>query len=385
MSKSATKIRNVYEPAKSKKTDSRRTEGVKSNIPVACNEKSALVISGGGAKGAFAVGIVADLYDRFGRDGWFSIVGGASTGAILAPLAALLGAEPEIAEEVLETMVQSYSTMKTSDLLDRRGWLGLVMRRDALNESSPLRSLLYERFRPEWFDWLQNPSAPECYVLYTNFRTGQKVAASPKDHGMTRDLFIDAIVASASVPGLMDATMIDGDACFDGCLRDLVPVERAVELGATIVAPIVLDPEVFQNQSDGLNRVDRILSRAFSILVDEVGRSDLEIARNQSQGVQIRETLVDLERNLSTVWQSKPIRQARHTINSLVHRSDMDELLGGQGRLHRVIEGLRPDYQLTDDWLRFQPEEMKGWLAHGREVSRAVMSEPPFSCVPNAR
>ena len=40
--------------------------------------------------GSIAVGVIADLHDRFRDTGWFSIVGGSSAGALVAPFAAYL-------------------------------------------------------------------------------------------------------------------------------------------------------------------------------------------------------------------------------------------------------------------------------------------------------
>ena len=49
---------------------------------------------------------------------------------------------------------------------------------------------------------------------------------------MTRERFIDAMIASASVPVIMEPTIIDGQVCYDGGVRDLLPFTRAINLGA---------------------------------------------------------------------------------------------------------------------------------------------------------
>jgi len=341
--------------------------------------RTALALSGGGAKGAFAVGVVADLFERFGEKGWFAIVGGSSTGAIIAPLAALLGADRWMADEALDTMIECYSTLDTSDLLDRRRWVELLRRRDSLNGSAPLRELIYDRLRPEWFEWLRGPDAPDTYVVYTNFRTGSKHTASPRDEGMSRERFLDAVLASASVPGLMTATVVDGEPCYDGCLRDLVPVDRAIELGATTLLPVMLDPETIRDHEPRFDRLDRIMVRAFSILVDEVGWSDLEIARDRVRGVLIRNELLRIDDELAAARQSGAIRRARRAIQDLVSRRELEPLLGGRARLRRIIEGVRPDYELSSTPLDFHPAQMRSWMDHGRDVARRVIATTPFA------
>ena len=48
--------------------------------------------------------------------------------------------------------------------------------------------------------WLQREDMPYCYVVYTNYQSGTLEVVSPKDPGMTRERFIDAMIASASMP-----------------------------------------------------------------------------------------------------------------------------------------------------------------------------------------
>ena len=66
--------------------------------------KAALVLSGGGAKGAFAVGVVKHLFLAYRETGWFAITGGTSTGALIAPMAALMAAPDPMGSEALHTL-----------------------------------------------------------------------------------------------------------------------------------------------------------------------------------------------------------------------------------------------------------------------------------------
>ena len=83
-------------------------------------KKTALVISGGGAKGAFAVGVVKYLYSTFRDTGWFSITGGTSTGALISPMAALMAAPEPMGSNALDTLVEMYTTVFTRDILRKR-------------------------------------------------------------------------------------------------------------------------------------------------------------------------------------------------------------------------------------------------------------------------
>ena len=228
--------------------------------------KTALVISGGGAKGAFAVGVVQYLYKTYRGSGWFDITGGTSTGALIAPMAALMGAEGPAATEALDALINLYTTVHTPDILESQNIFELARRRDCLNETEPLNNLIHERLTPAWFDWLQTTEAPYCYVVYTNFQTGNKISVSPKDDGMTRERFIQAMLASASVPVVMEGVLIDDELCYDGGVRDLLPFGDAIKLGAERIVPVFLTPEKFEKTTERPNRIDKILLKTLDIL-----------------------------------------------------------------------------------------------------------------------
>ncbi len=123
---------------------------------------TALVISGGGAKGAFAVGVVKHLYSTYRSTGWFKITCGTSTGALIAPMATLMGAPDPIGSQASDTLVRMYTTVSTSDILRKRHLLEWIYRRDCLNESDPLTRLVRRNLSQEWFEWLQRPVSFYC-------------------------------------------------------------------------------------------------------------------------------------------------------------------------------------------------------------------------------
>ncbi len=332
--------------------------------------RAALVISGGGAKGAFAVGVVKSLYRRFGRTGWFSITGGSSAGGLIAPFAALLAAPGAVAGEALDVLEEAFTHVVTSDILARQGILEWLRRRDCFHESDPLRRMIGRNLRPVWFDWLQSGEAPDCYVVYTNFRTGRKVVVSPRDPGMDRERFILCMLASASVPVLMEPTIIDGEECFDGGVRDLLPCEPAIERGAEVIVPILLDPPSMDPARQPLQRVDRILARTLSILMDETGANDLQYARLVHLAVRAREQLREAFRGDET---------ALARLEEGFGRAELRELFGAEKRLADLVHGLRPDRTMTEDYLTFEPDRMHRWLVEGERKAAEVVRCSPFT------
>jgi len=295
--------------------------------------RAALVISGGGSKGAFAVGVVKNLYERFRPAGWFSIVGGCSTGALITPMVGLMAAPKRMADEALATLVYEYENTATSDVLKRRSAAQLLRFRDSLYSFAPLRARVDRALKQEYFDWLRREEAPHCYVEYTNFRSGQRVVASPKDRGMTRERFIDALIASASIPVIVEATVIDGEPCYDGGVRDVIPVETAVELGAETILPIFLDPTTLGDYDRTARRLDRVLYRSILILLDETQRNDIETARLVNAAVQAKTEVLE-----SVRW--NPL--AQHRIADIFEKLEYRKLFGGDKRLVRILDEVRP-------------------------------------------
>lgn len=334
------------------------------------SKKSALVISGGGAKGAFAVGVLKHIFKTYRDTGWFSITGGTSTGALISPIAAVMGAADPMGTEAFETLEQMYTNVSTPDILEKQSIFELITRQDCLYESDPLNDLLHRHLRPEWFEWLQSPDAPRCYVVYTNYQTGQKVAMSPQDEGMTRERFIKGMLASASVPVVMEATIIDEDVCYDGGVRDLLPFGHAIELGAESIVPIFLDPEEFPQTKSRFRRMDKILLRTLSILVDETGRNDFAMANLINIGIQAKEEI------LSAFSQDQA---ALRKLQKIFKAEKYQALYGLKKRLISIITGLKPNEPLTEDSLTFDPVKMKAWVDLGEQKAREIIQTSPFS------
>ena len=333
-------------------------------------KKTALVISGGGAKGAFAVGVLKHLFKTYRNTGWFAIAGGTSTGALIAPIAATMGAADPIGTEAFETLEHMYTNVSTPDILEKQSIFELITRQDCLYESDPLNDLLHRHLHPDWFAWLQGPNAPHCYVVYTNYQTGQKIAMSPKGKGMNRERFIKGMLASASVPVIMEATTIDDEVCYDGGVRDLLPFGNAIELGAETIVPIFLDPEEFPKTQSRFRRMDKILLRTLAILVDETGRNDFAMANLINIGIQAKEEILsDFAQNQAA------LKKLKKVFNAAKYKA----LFGPKKRLIEIITGLKPDEPLTEDSLTFDPVKMKTWVDLGEQKARDVMQSSPFT------
>ena len=333
------------------------------------DKKVALVISGGGAKGAFAVGVIERIYDKFRDSGWFSIVGGTSVGSLIAPLAAVMGAPRPLADEARETLDSVFTQVTTRDILHRQSLIGMLQRPSTINESAPLKALVEERFRPEWFEWLRSGDSPHCYLVYINFHSGKKILVSARDNDMDRQRFITCMMASASVPVFMQPTVIDGEICYDGGVRDVLPFEKAIELGAELIVPVYVDPGEMPYAPSRFRRMDQVLLRTISIFLDETRQNDSEMANLAAIASKVKNELLNALKDDSS---------ALSKVEEILSRPEYERLFGRGRNLQRIQEGLRPDKPLGNDLLSFRPAKMSEWIKLGKDKAEEVLRVSPF-------
>ena len=171
---------------------------------------------GGGPLGAHEVGMLGALADRGIVP---DLVLGTSVGAING---AAFAADPTPAG--VERLATMWSSMQDGDVFSG-SLLGrvatLARTRTHLHDSAPLRALVQRGLGDARIEDLAVPF--QC-VAASIERAGE--------HWFTEGPVVDAVVASASVPGLLPPAEIGGEHFFDGGIVNSIPVNRAVALGA---------------------------------------------------------------------------------------------------------------------------------------------------------
>jgi predicted acylesterase/phospholipase RssA len=205
-----------------------------------------LVLSGGGADGAFGAGAVAGL-TRSGSRPDFAVVTGVSVGALVAPYA-FLG--PAWDPGLLEV----FTSGAGDNLLQSRG-LGVIFG-SSLYRGKPLRQLVDAYLSDTMIQAIARESDKGRLLLVatTDVVTGMPVVwdlgAIAKNGGPSaRTLFRDVLVASASVPGMFPPVMIRVN-------RDGAPHDEAHVDGSATV-PFFVPPAFMQTPPearDGANR-----------------------------------------------------------------------------------------------------------------------------------
>lgn len=176
----------------------------------------AFVLSGGGNLGAAQVGMLQALRDAGVKP---DFVVGTSAGAING---AWIAGQGDLAE--LEGLWRGLRRSDVFPFSPITGVLGAVGLRNHLVSQRPLRNLVERNLS---FDLIEQAPLP-FHVIATDVLKGVDVRLS-------RGPAVDAVLASAAIPGVFPPVVIDGVPLMDGGVVDNTPISHAVALGADTV------------------------------------------------------------------------------------------------------------------------------------------------------
>lgn len=210
----------------------------------------AFVLGGGGVLGAVEVGMVRALLEFGVRP---ELIVGTSIGAINGALVASDPTESAIAR-LVELWASPSAREVFGDSAPRQ--LARIARRGThLHSVGPLRRMLVRELGgAEAFEDL--PVQFECCAASI-----ERAA----EHWFRSGPLVDAVMASAAVPGLLPPVLIDGEHYVDGGVVNSIPIGRAVALGAGTI--FVLQ----------VGRIDRPLVAPRNVV--DVARVAFEISR----------------------------------------------------------------------------------------------------------
>lgn len=218
----------------------------------------ALVLSGGGAKGAFQVGVLDALMNTHGVKP--SIVVGTSTGAIQA-----LGVAQGDVAGLLDVWLGIRSDR---DIYRERGVAGaIVFGEKAIFDAAPLRRLLKAFVDPAKLAASTIDLRLGVVSLQSGeFRTIDK--SVPDLHNW--------VYASCAMPVFFDPLQTsDRQQWVDGGVRDVTPLGAALELNPTGVLVVRASPAGKSSTEKRFGGLIPIGLRAVSLLQSEVSRNDL--------------------------------------------------------------------------------------------------------------
>ncbi len=325
------------------------------------------MISGGGSKGAFAVGAVRQLLQT-----WpglhFDILVGTSTGSLIVPFIAL--DEAELAEQL-------YTTQTTRDILVNYN-LGDRLNDVSVFGATPLWNLITHNLNEDRCKALLESDRTVAFTT-VSLQTGALVVFSNKQapsaaHYEKRMLLSPlhlqkAVMASASQPVFMPPVKVNKNIpgatdtehqYVDGGVRQYAGIEMAIDAGATEIFTILLSTDRHEPANKEFTNLFSILQQTIDIFTDDVGKNDLIIPH------QYNEALLYLE-----AVKNKMRREGIST-------DDIERYFYIRGR-ENPYEGkaplklftIRPGAPLGGGpgGLVFDPSEMKQMLAKGKQAA----------------
>jgi predicted patatin/cPLA2 family phospholipase len=244
----------------------------------------ALVISGGGSKGAFAGGVAQFLIQEAQRD--YDLFVGTSTGSLLISHLAL---------NKLDKIKDIYSNVNQDSIFNNCPFIikrkhgvetiainhwnvlrNFLKGKKTFGESENLRKLIRNSITVEEFNELKS-SHMDVVVTVSNLSLNQVEYKSIND--CTYDEFCDWIWISSNYTPFMSLVKKNGCEYADGGLGTLVPIEEALLRGATEVDVVVLHTEVNHlNRLSSKNPFD-LITTIFGFMLDRIENQNIRIGK----------------------------------------------------------------------------------------------------------
>lgn len=245
----------------------------------------ALVISGGGSKGAFGGGVAQYLMEEMGYT--YDLFLGTSTGSLLISHLAL-GKIQKI-KEVYTSVTQESIFSNCPFYIKKDKWgqeqIGInhwsVLRsflkgRKTFGESHNLRTLIEDILTPEEFETLKE-SHKDIVVTVSNLSLHETEYKSIKD--VSYKDFCDWIWISCNYVPFMSLVQKDGCEYADGGFGSMVPIKEAVDRGATEIDVIILETEVTHYNSLPSKNVFSLITNLHSFMIDRVEKQNITIGK----------------------------------------------------------------------------------------------------------
>ena len=244
-----------------------------------------LVLAGGSVKGAFQAGVIKALFEKgYQPDAIYGVSAGSLNAAYLVnqfgqqansgtPIS-----YPQAAQDLWdfwELRITSPACLSKPFNIFQLGWTALTKKFKGLVDTSPLRNLLSEVLQ----DRNLQASPVGLKVGAVNIMEGSMHYVDPSFEN-----FQDYLMASSAVPILMPVVKIQGEKrkCYlDGGLRDVAPLQKAINDGATEVVVIACHTEMIEGGDFDSGDLLALVDRVMDIAVNEILNADLRLQRSE--------------------------------------------------------------------------------------------------------
>jgi len=247
----------------------------------------ALVLGGGSLKGAWQVGVIHAILDTgFKPEMIYGISAGALNGSFMVNEAGKQHLEKGkinwdlVNKKLLQFWLENITQPSDIGVLKSKFSLGidtLLSRFDGLIDTNPLHEKL-----KKYLDVTTMRKSPiKLKVGAVNINSGEMHYTDPLEQH-----FLDYLRASSSLPFIMPAIQIGGDhrqAYMDGGLREVVPLRKAIEDGATEIYCVATHPKNKPLEQFNYRSFFSLIERIKDITVNQFENNDIEWAENYAE------------------------------------------------------------------------------------------------------
>jgi NTE family protein len=251
--------------------------------------KRALVVNAGGSKGSFGAGIVNALKDLGITH---EIYVGCSTGSLIVPMAAANNIEGlkegytnlnfkdifTISPFKVKKRQKSDDPTKIEYKLDLWNvFKNIVLKgKHSLGDHTALRKTIEKFFTEEDFNSIKN-SQKQLEIVVTNITKQCTEYKNIKE--CTYSDFCDWMWASSAAPPVMSIVEKNGYQYVDGGVLEMLPIQRAIEMGAQEIDVIVLNEKKETIKEEKTKSILHFFNILIAMLTDNTQYDDENLGR----------------------------------------------------------------------------------------------------------
>lgn len=265
----------------------------------------ALVISGGGSKGAFAGGVAQYLLQD--KKCQYDLLLGSSTGSLLLPHLALGN---------VEKIHDIYTNVDMDDIFNvnpfrvkKKQGIDVVsinhfnvlkqffMGRRTFGESHNLRKYIKDNFSLSEFNRLK---ASNCSIVITVTNISKNEAEYKSIKDFEYDEFCEWIWISCNYIPFMSLAIKNGCEYGDGGFSSLIPISEAIRRGATEIDVIILEIETATTPKIIGTNPFSLMINLFETVLGQVEKHDILIGRLNAKNKEVKLNLYYTPTSLTT-------------------------------------------------------------------------------------
>ncbi len=303
----------------------------------------ALVLSGGSIKGAFQAGAIAHVLTRFEPQAIIGTSVGSLNGGFLAERAGRGAQGGRVDWKKIGDDLEEFWRKRITGfgcIGKKRGNLEVLFSLgkhfNGLYDMEPLRGLIHAELQVQHL----RDSPVRFAACAVNIASGEAVYADNGASGI-----LDYIFASTAIPLIMPIVMIGAECFWDGGMREVAPLKKAIDWGASEIVVVAVDTKKIGGMAICAPRAPFLdqAGRLMDIVVNEILNNDIDMCMKINQFI--------------------------------------DEIPNPTGKLAEMkkitLTEIRPETTLNIDIEKFTPGDIAELIEAGKKAAEAAMAASP--------